>query len=166
MSESSVKGLKIWSLQEPKSRKGLAVKNYLELQAKIKEKFPDEILDQFYLFLEDGTEIDDQEYFDSLENQTVLYLSTNSNFLKNRNPLEELLYRLRWQEGTQEVMDQIRALLFQSQDSSTKWKQMNSYVKQKAVDKTQLSSKIEDPQWFQGNLNFFMHENNIPKQSI
>ena len=81
MSESSVKGLKIWSLQEPKSRKGLAVKNYLELQNKIKEKFSDEILDQFYLFLEDGTEIDDQEYFESLENQTVLYLSTNSNFL-------------------------------------------------------------------------------------
>ena len=36
--------------------------------------------------------------------------------------------------------------------------QMNSYVKQKVVDKTQLSSKIEDPQWFQGNLKFFMRE--------
>ena len=46
----SFKGLKIWSLQEPKSRKGVAVKNYLELLTKIKIKFPEEILGQFYLF--------------------------------------------------------------------------------------------------------------------
>ena len=156
----SFKGLKIWSLQEPKSRKGVAVKNYLELLTKIKIKFPEEILGEFYLFLEDGTEIDDQEYFDSLENQTIIYLSTSPKFIQkySENPLEEFLKNLRGQNGTPEVLEQIRELLFQSQDSSTKWRQMNSYVKQKVVDKTQLSSKTEDPQWFQGNWNFFMRE--------
>ena len=74
--------------------------------------------------------------------------------------MEEFLKNIRWQNGTQEVVEQIRDLLLQSQDSSTKWMQMNSYVKHKVVDKTQLSSKIEDPQWFQGNLKFFMREKN------
>ena len=174
--QKSFKGLKVWSLQEPKSRKGLAVKDYLELLKKIKTKFSEDILGEFYLFLEDGTEIDDQEYFDSLENQTIIYLSTNPKFIQKgktkfklflalcssnsflENPLEEFLKNIRWQNGTQEVVEQIRDLLFQSQDSSKKWMQMNSYVKQKVVDKTQLSSKIEDPQWFQGNLKFFMRE--------
>ena len=30
--------------------------------------------------MEDGTEIDDSEYFDSLQNQSVLYLSTEPKF--------------------------------------------------------------------------------------
>lgn len=80
--QKSFKGLKVWSLQEPKSRKGLAVKDYLELLKKIKTKFSEEILGEFYLFLEDGTEIDDQEYFDSLENQSIIYLSTNPKFIQ------------------------------------------------------------------------------------
>ena len=66
----------------------------------------------------------------------------------DKNPLETLLQNLRWQSGCKEAVDQIYQLLYKNED---KWTQMNSYVKQKASNKTQLSSKVEDPQWFQGD---------------
>ena len=68
--------------------------------------------------------------------------------LPEQKPLETLLRNLRWQSGCKEAVDQIYQLLYEKE---SKWTQMNSYVKQKATNKTQLSRKVEDPQWFQGD---------------
>ena len=48
--KTELKGIKVWSLQEPKSRKGLAVRNYNELLTKIKSKFSSEVYKLFIHF--------------------------------------------------------------------------------------------------------------------
>ena len=60
--------------------------------------------------------------------------------------LDAFLTRLRGHQN-QEVIDQIRQLLH-NQD---KIQQMNNFVASKEA-KSELSSRLEDPEWFQGKL--------------
>ena len=62
------------------------------------------------------------------------------------NQLDAFLTRLRGHQK-QEVIDQIRQLLH-DQD---KIQQMNNFVASKEA-KSELSSRLEDPEWFQGKL--------------
>ena len=39
--------------------------------------------EDFYLFLKDGTEIDDDEYFENLDNQIIIYASKSPNLKIN-----------------------------------------------------------------------------------
>ena len=65
-----------------------------------------------------------------------------------RNPIEEFLSRIRQQDGSKEIVDQIKKLLYNNE----KWQEMTSYIKNREV-KTKLSHRNEDPQWFEGKLN-------------
>jgi hypothetical protein len=76
------------------------------------------------------------------------------------NLIERFLHGLRWQDGAQEAVDQIRELLTsfnkthqndpqEVKNVIEKWNQMSKYVKQKGA-KTKFSLKQDDPEWFHG----------------
>ena len=162
------KGIRVWSAHDQGIRKGIAAKSLDDLKSKIQKKFHviiihimrEKLFDikgmflfqmkSYYLFLTDGTQIDDDdEYFENLDNQIVLYVSKSDKFTNRfpaseNNILDRILHTLR--EGGPEVVEQIKELVYNNDN----WKQMNSFVKEKEA-KTNISSRKEDPEWFQGN---------------
>lgn len=67
-----IKGVKVWSTKNPILKMGVATKSLRDLKNKVGKKMN---LKKVYLFLEDGTEIDEEEYFDHLDNQVLLFVS-------------------------------------------------------------------------------------------
>ena len=110
---------------------------------------------EVYLFLEDGTEIDDDGYFDSLENQAFLLASNSENFplhpaeVKEKNYLDRLLYGLRNENGEDVLVQQIQEFILH-QDAIQKWKEISSYVQEKNTqnNKSVFSKRSDDPDWF------------------
>ena len=118
---------------------------------------------EVYLFMEDGTEIDDDGYFDSLENQAFLLASNSEKFLPallhNPDPesveekkyLDRLLYSLRNENGEDVLVQQIQEFILH-QDAIQKWKEMSNYVDEKnnqnSINKSIFSKKSDDPDWF------------------
>ena len=98
---------------------------------------------EVYLFLKDGTEIDDDGYFDSLENQAFLWASNSEKFsplhhqypdntteVEEKNYLERLLFSLRKENGEDVLVQQIQEFIL-NQDAIQKWKEMSNYVDEK-----------------------------------
>lgn len=144
-----IKGVKVWSTQTTGPRIGIGAKSLEELNRKIRLKFDlGEEKEEIYLFLQDGTEIDDEEYYEDLDDQVIIYLSNSPKFIlestKDLNPIGEFLSRIRQQDGSAEIVDQIKRLLYNNE----KWEEMTSYIKNREV-KTKLSHRNEDPQWFE-----------------
>merc|ERR1712141_830690 len=76
------KGIKIAFISKPERKIGIAAESLQTLKQKVKLKFYEDFdcSNEVYLFLKDGTEIDDDGYFDSLENQAFLWASNSENF--------------------------------------------------------------------------------------
>ena len=133
-------------------RKGICCTNLAELKTKIRTKF--EIIEkseEIKIFSEDGTEIDDEEYFMSLPFQSFLVVSSDN--LKPKfeaktpqNIFDHLLTLLRWSGGVDSVYQEVLELM--QEDFETKWTQMKNSVDSSKLDTTHLSSKAEDPDWF------------------
>lgn len=119
---------------------------------------------EVYLFLKDGTEIDDDGYFDSLENQAFLWASNSEKFsplhhqypdntaeVEGKNYLERLLFSLRKENGEDVLVQQIQEFIL-NQDAIQKWKEMSNYVDEKnnqnSINKSIFSKRSEDPDWF------------------
>lgn len=141
-----MKGVKVWC--KDGFKKGFAAKNLDQLKIKIQKQLN---CKKLHLFLEDGTEIDDDEYFQDLSDQVIIYASKTAHFQATEslktNHLDEFLTKLRWQEGCKEAVDQIRHLLH----NVDKLDQIHSYLKSKppASIKSSLSRRQDDPEWFQ-----------------
>ena len=120
---------------------------------------------EVYLFLKDGTEIDDDGYFDSLENQAFLWASNSEKFsplhhqypdntaeVEEKNYLERLLFSLRKENGEDVLVQQIQEFIL-NQDAIQKWKEMSNYVDEKnnqnSINKSIFSKRSEDPDWFE-----------------
>eukprot|EP00092_Neocalanus_flemingeri_P021125 GFUD01022890.1.p1 GENE.GFUD01022890.1~~GFUD01022890.1.p1 ORF type:complete len:359 (+),score=78.09 GFUD01022890.1:43-1119(+) len=133
-------------------RKGICCTNLIELKRKISIKFISlEESDKLRIFTEDGTEIDDDEYFMSIPSQSLLVVS--SHLLKPKwetgtpqNIFDHLLTTLRWSGGVDTVYQEVLELM--QEDFQTKWTQMKRSVESSKLDTTHLSSKQDDPDWF------------------
>ena len=73
LKHSDMKGFRIALDTDPRKRKGVACQNLLELKSKISIKFS--LNENFKILMEDGTEIDDEEYFCSIPQNSLLIVS-------------------------------------------------------------------------------------------
>lgn len=121
-------------------KKGIGAKSLRDLQEKIINKFELSTKNRIKIFLPDGTEIDDEEYFQRLPPQTHL-IATTKNKLEvtsdeDGDPLEQFLHGLRWQGGARETVEQIKDLFLQTgsgetiQDLVSRWQKMAKYVEE------------------------------------
>ena len=117
---SVLKGFKVSINTSSDTKKGIGAKSLKDLQEKIIKKFELSSKIGIHIFLNDGTEIDDEEYFQRLPPQTHLIASSNKKLeLSSKeiesdgDPLEQFFHVLRWQGGAREAVDQIRDLLLQ-----------------------------------------------------
>ena len=141
---SLLKGLKVSIDTERESRKGIAAKSLKDLIQKVAQKFDLSSKQKIHLFLPDGTEIDDEEYFQNLPQQTHLIASLRNALQINlddaeigNDRLEQFFHMLRWQGGAREAVDQVKELLLQEGGSGDnfgalveKWTKMAKYVEQ------------------------------------
>ena len=67
-----------------KDRKGIVAATFRELVEKARQKFPDAGEDVTLVLFEDKTEIDDEEYFQSLEDNTVFLIVPASSHRRGR----------------------------------------------------------------------------------
>ena len=67
-----------------KDRKGMVAATFQELVEKARQKFPDAGQDITLVLFEDKTEIDDEEYFQSLEDNTVFLIVPASSHPRGR----------------------------------------------------------------------------------
>ena len=76
MDSPTPKGFRVALQSDITKRKGICCRNLKELKKKICDKFPGiiENSEKLKVFSEDGTEIDDEEYFQSLADNTRLML--------------------------------------------------------------------------------------------
>ena len=139
-----LKGLKVSMDTERDSKKGIAAKSLQDLQQKVVQKFNLPSKKKIRLFLPDGTEVDDEEYFQNLPPQSHL-IATLKDTLPispedaeiSSDPLEQFFHMLRWQGGAREAVDQVKELLLQDGGSGDnfgslveKWKKMAKYVEE------------------------------------
>ncbi len=121
-------------------KKGIGAKSLRDLQEKIINKFALPTKNRIRIFLPDGTEIDDEEYFQRLPPQTHLIATTKNKlevtFDEDGDPLEQFLHGLRWQGGARETVEQIKDLFLQTgsgetiQDLVSRWQKMAKYVEE------------------------------------
>ena len=137
---SVLKGVKVSLDSCREVKKGIGAKSLRDLQEKIINKFEMSSKNRIKIFLTDGTEIDDEEYFQRLLPQTHL-IATAKNILEvtsseENDPLEQFLQGLRWQGGARETVEQIKDLLLQTgsgenfQDLVSRWQKMAKYVEE------------------------------------
>lgn len=69
----NMKGFRITMDTNLRKRKGVACQSLLELRSKISIKFS--LDENFNIFTEDFTEIDDEEYFSSIPQNSLLIIS-------------------------------------------------------------------------------------------
>lgn len=148
-----MKGLKVSPEFDRNVRKGFAVSSLhdLRLKVSVKLEFNCGQNESLHFYLPDGTEIDDEDYFESLPSQTFLVASKQPFFkpsAKEENPLEHFLSQLRWNGGTAEVIDGIRGLfLSKNEEMVQKWTTLTEYA-QKKRKRIHCSSIKDDPDWF------------------
>ena len=99
-----------------------------------------------YVFLPDGTALEDEEFFSSIPDQSLLILSTKPS-LKSppQPPIDKLLRALRWATESDCVVERIRTLL--NPHEKEKWSKILEHV-EKIESRSNLSSVSEDPEWF------------------
>nr|CAH7760618.1 unnamed protein product [Callosobruchus chinensis] len=144
---TSARGFKVTDA-ERKTRVGIAVKTLEELRKKTVEKFklkyPPSTID---FQMQDGTVIDSEEYFQTLPSQTLLIWIRKG--VKAETDAE-MLYKI-----IREVNDEYLTTGEKIQDFFTE-KMKNKIFKLAEVlrgisgDKIKLSTRSEDPEWFEG----------------
>ena len=142
---SKLKGFKV-SLAESDLKKGVGAKSLDDLRQKVVIKFqlPTKPTSVF-IFLPDGTEVDDEEYFQNLPPQSNLVASINchlksSSPLTNAGSLDHFLESLRW-HGAREAVELIRELLLRDgsgEDLSLRWQTIANYVQNRQNQTTSL----------------------------
>jgi len=162
MEQPLVKGFKVSvPEQKPNQRKGIACTNLTELREKIWRKFYEESardrdMVTFKVYTDDGTEVDDDEFLMNLPSNSLLLVSRTGfnipqNFGKSSTAAEsifdEILSLMRWGGGVETVYQEVLKLM--QEDFQSKWTHMKENVVDIEDDKTNLSSKLEDPDWFQ-----------------
>ena len=133
---SKLKGLKVSLDTNPELKKGIGAKSLKDLKEKIATKFDLSAKKKLYVFLPDGTEIDDDEYFDNLASQTNLIASSRPSLVTPMtSPRDDLLDQffqsLRWQGGAGDAVQQIRELLLAAEggeDLVRRWQTMANFV--------------------------------------
>ena len=161
---TEMKGFRITLHNELFRRKGIACQNFADLKTKIIKKFSCD-WESLKIFTEDGTEVDDDEYLMNLPYNCLLLISDQENLAtKNilrspgvvtkktispaENIFDQILTLLRWSGETETVYQEV--LDFMRDDFQSKWSQMKESLTEDAEDdKSHLSSKSEDPAWFQ-----------------
>jgi hypothetical protein len=133
------------------SKKGIAAKSVQDLRQKIVQKFKLSSKTKVHLFLADGTEVDDEDYFQNLPQQTHLIASLKSALPINsedgdisNDPLEQFFQMLRWHGGAREAVDKVKELLLQDGGSGgdnfgtlmENWKKMSKYVDEQKKNMT------------------------------
>jgi len=135
------------------NRKGIYCKSLEHLKNKICLKFnlPEIAEKNLKLFTEDGTEIDDEDYFSTIEPQSFLIATFESMKLKknqsDENVFDHLLTMIRWSGGVESVSNQVKEVI--GENFEEKWRQMAAHVKNKEIT-TSASTIEEDPDWFEG----------------
>ena len=145
-----MKGFKISLKSDITKRKGIACQNLADLKSKIRNKFSCE--EPFFLFTEDGTEVDDDEYLMSLTNNSRIIISKEQVMNVSisdpaTNLFDQILTLLRWSGNTKDVYQDVLELM--QEDFSTKWTLIKENVVKSEKDQSHLSTKQEDPDWFQ-----------------
>lgn len=142
-----MKGYKVSDAKRTKTY-GIACRSLKELSEKARKKFeiPKSVMTEVYL--SDGTVVDTEEYFSSLPSQTVLILKQdNEDILTGADIIYSALKAVN--------IDIIRAgdAVQQFLDENVKEKVRvlaEILMKQKQEDKSKLSDRSEDPDWFSG----------------
>ena len=153
----AMKGFRITHHNELFKRKGIACQNLQDLKIKIINKFSSSCkADDLKIFTEDGTEVDEDEYLMSLPNNSILLISDKNEAVKNiskssqaENIFDHILTMLRWSGDTEDVYQQV--LEFMREDFQSKWSHMKATLVDAGdeEDRSHLSSKLDDPDWFQ-----------------
>ena len=106
-------------------RKGICCSNLAELKQKVVIKFASvtEDCDKIEILSEDGTEIDDDEYFESLPPQSLLVVRTSTDKSKSKfdpkspqNIFDHILTLLRWSGGVDSVYQEVLQLMLYTEN--------------------------------------------------
>jgi len=133
-------------------RKGIFATSLSQLKEKCIERFKLNLkADNLNLFLEDGTEIEDDEYFQQVQAQSFIVAEVNGKIrsrptLTPENVFDQFLSLVRWSGGTSEVYQEVVELL--KEDFTSKYLSMSEHVKTFTEDRSKFSSKEQDPDWF------------------
>ena len=135
---SKLKGLKVSLDTCSGVKKGIGAKNLKDLKEKIASKFDLSAKKKIFVFLTDGTEVDDDEYFDNLAPQTHLVASTTSTLATSSmtsqrdDLLDQFFHSLRWHGGARDAVERIRELLIAVEDDDVirRWQAMASFVQE------------------------------------
>lgn len=152
---AGLKGFKV-SLEENDVKKGIGAKSLQDLARKVVVKFELPAKARVFIFLPDGTEVDDEEYFQNLPPQSHLIASTSSALklspnLTKSGPLEQFLEALRWQGGAREAVELIQELLLRDKDGSgekskdldLRWQRMADFVQNQQNKMTSFRLKFK-----------------------
>jgi len=133
-------------------RKGIFAVDISDLKTKTIQRFKLPQKTDIKIFLEDGTEVEDDDYLESVPAHTLLVVSESSpkkrKAMTADNVFDHLLSLLRW-NGVDPVYKEV--VEFLKDDFSTKYKHISEKIirDQLEANNTKLSTREEDPDWFQ-----------------
>lgn len=143
-----MKGFKVTD-SERIVRVGIAVKNFNELVTKTKEKFKLKISENLITFqAPDGTIVDSDEYFQTLQSQTLLIWVKKG---EKAQTDAEILYRTIREVNEEYLTAGEKVQEFFTEKMKTKVFKLAEVLKGIDDDKTLLSEKRLHPGWFEGS---------------
>jgi len=133
-------------------RKGIFATNLEQLKQKVIQRFKLKLCpEKINLFLDDGTEIEDDDYFAEIKSQSLLVVEINGkirgqNRLTPENVFDQFLSLVRWSGGTSQVYQEV--VEFLKEDFSSKYATISQHVDKSTLDNCKYSTREEDPDWF------------------
>jgi len=156
MAQETGRGFRVALDSNLAQRKGIFAVDLSDLKAKTISRFKlkNTPPGKLKLFLEDSTELDDDEYLLSLPGQSIVIVEVSGNHKKRiasadpQNVFDRILSLVRWSGGVDTVYEEV--LEFMKKDFPNKYKQMSDGLKDKEVnqERAKLSTREEDPAWF------------------
>lgn len=151
----TVKGFKVTD-SERKVRVGIAAKSFEDLKKKTMEKFKLKLNENQILFqTADGTVVENNDYFETLEAQTLLI------WVKKGERAEtdaEILYKTIREVNEEYLSAGEKVQEFFTEKMKNKVFKLAEVLKGIDTNKTLCSKKNDHPEWFEGKNCYYKHK--------
>lgn len=144
----TTRGFKVTD-SERKFRVGIAAKNLDELKRKTIEKFKLNASTEILFQTPDGTLIENDDYFQTLDAQTLLVWSKQG---ERAQTDAELLYRTIREVNEEYLTAGEKVQEFFTEKMKNKVFKLAEVLRSIDRDKARISTKKEHPEWFEGEL--------------
>lgn len=149
---TTLRGFKITDAAR-RVRVGIAAKNFQDLKKKTLDKFKLKLSESDLLFqTADGTIIDNEEYFETLQAQTLLVWFERG---KRAETDAEILYKVICEVNEEYLKAGEKAQEFFTEKIKNKVFKLAEVLKGIDRDKTLCSKKEDHPEWFKGKCMFY-----------